>query len=108
VAVRFLQRKYRARDADEERHRESLRGVLLELRRALADGRRYLTGDALSYCDIAMAAALMGVEPADAPNLPPGSATRRTHTDLELAGEFTDLLGWRDQVHAAHRKATRG
>lgn len=106
VAVRFLQRKYRARDADEERHREALRGVLLELRLALSDGRRYITGDALSYCDIAMAAALMGIEPTDAPQL--GHATRRTHTDLELAGEFTDLLGWRDQVHAAHRAARSG
>lgn len=67
VAVRFLQRRYRARDADEIRHREGLRDVLLELRRALSDGRRYLTGDALSYCDIAMAAALMGVEPGQRP-----------------------------------------
>jgi glutathione S-transferase len=128
VAVRFLQRRSRwldggARwgssrsshapdassassgfDPDESPHRARLRRALLELRRALSDGRRYLVGDALSYCDIAMAVALMGVEPADAPHLPFTPAARRSATDLVLAGEFTDLLGWRDELYAEHRR----
>lgn len=108
LAVRFLQRKYRVHDADEAVHREHLRGVLLELRRALADGRRYLIGDALSYGDIAMASAFIGVDPGEARHLPLGPATRRACTDLELAGEFTDLLGWRDQLYAGHRRARSG
>jgi len=104
VAVRFLQRKYHVADADETAHRARLRDIMLELRQALS-GRRYVVGGRLSYCDIAMAAALMGVQPNDAPHLPWGPASRRSSTDLELAGEFTDLLGWRDHIYAQHRKA---
>jgi glutathione S-transferase len=107
VAVRFLQRKYRVRDADEAAHRARLRDIMVELRQALS-GRRYLVGDALSYCDIAMATSLVGVEPVEARHLPIGPATRRSWTDLELAGEFTDLLGWRDQLYAEHRNARTG
>ena len=107
VAVRFLQRKYHVRDADEAGHRARLREIMLELRRSLS-GRRFLIGDALSYSDIAMATALGGVEPPNAPHLPYGPASRRSATDVELAGEFTDLLGWRDQIYAQHRKARSG
>ncbi|HTE52457.1 MAG TPA: glutathione S-transferase [Kofleriaceae bacterium] len=107
LALRFLQRKYRVREADEAVHRARLHEILLELRRALG-GRRFLVGDALSYCDIAMASALLGVEPGDTSHLPFGPATRRSSTDLELAGEFTDLLGWRDQIYAQHRRARTG
>jgi glutathione S-transferase len=108
VAIRFLQRKYRARDADEDAHRARLRHIMIELRQALSDGRRYLVGDALSYCDIAMATSLMGVEPGEARHLPFGPAMRRSWTDAELAGEFTDLLGWRDQIYSEHRNARSG
>jgi glutathione S-transferase len=107
VAVRFLQRKYHTRDADEAAHRDRLRHIMLELRQTLS-GRRFLVGDALSYCDIAMATSLVGVEPVAARHLPLGPATRRSWTDLELAGEFTDLLGWRDQLYAEHRNARTG
>jgi glutathione S-transferase len=103
LGVRFIQRKYHVRDADEAEHRERLRAVLFELRRALADGRRYLVGGALSYSDIAMASAIIGVDPGEARHLRLGTATRRALTDLELAGEFTDLLGWRDQLYAQRR-----
>jgi glutathione S-transferase len=107
VALRFLQRKYRMRDSDAAAHRARLREILIELRTALG-GRRFLVGDSLSYCDIAMASALVGVEPGDTSPLPFGPATRRSSTDLELAGEFTDLLGWRDQIYVEHRRARTG
>lgn len=107
LALRFLQRKYRMREADEATHRARLHAILVELRAALG-GRRFLVGDALSYCDIAMASALLGVEPGDSVHLQFGPATRRSSTDLELAGEFTDLLGWRDQIYAEHRRPRSG
>lgn len=108
VAIGFLRRKYRVGDSEEAVHRARLRDVMLELRAALSDGRRFLVGGALSYCDIAMASALLTVEPGAARHLPFGPATRRSSTDPELAGEFTDVLGWRDQIYAAHRKARSG
>jgi glutathione S-transferase len=105
VAARLLQRRVRVADGDDSPHRARLRDIMLELRETLSDGRRYLVGGALSYCDIAMAAALMGVQPVDAPHLSWSPASRRSSTDLELAGEFTDVLGWRDHIYAEHRKA---
>lgn len=107
LALRFFQRRYRMREPDEATHRARLHMILVELRAALG-GRRFLVGDALSYCDIAMASALLGVEPGDSPHLRFGPATRRSSTDLELAGEFTDLLGWRDQIYAEHRRPRSG
>jgi glutathione S-transferase len=108
AAIGFLRRKYRVGESDEASHRTRLRDVLLELRGALSDGRRFLAGGALSYCDIAMASALLTVEPGAATHLPFGPGTRRASTDLELAGEFTDVLGWRDQLYAHHRAARSG
>lgn len=105
-ALRRVQRRDRQRDHDAA-PRARLRDVLVELRAALG-GRRFLLGDALSYADIAMAAALLGVDPGEAASLRLGPATRRAATDLELAGEFTDLLGWRDQLYAEHRSARSG
>ena len=108
AAVRLIRRKVLAYVGREPElsgaaaQRARLRRLLLELRGAL-DGRRYLAGGELSYGDIAMAVALAGIEPVDAPHLPLAPAARRSSTDFELAGEFTDLLGWRDEIYGQHR-----
>ena len=101
VGVHYLRKKYRAGD-DEHRSRDQLRVALLELRAALADGRRYLLGD-FSYADIAMAAALQFVCPVADQYIPLGPASRRAWTDLDLAGELTDLIEWRDQLYGERR-----
>jgi glutathione S-transferase len=101
LGVLYLQKKHGFRD-DEQGNRAELRARMGELREALADGRRHLLGD-FSYADIAMAAALEFVSPVDDRFIPLGPATRRAYTDLELAGELTDLLEWRDQLYAARR-----
>lgn len=106
LALRTVQRRMRLGELDGA-PRARLRDVLVELRAALG-GRRFLLGDALSYADVAMAAALLGIDPGEAAPLRLGPATRRVATDLELAGEFTDLLGWRDQLYAEHRGARSG
>lgn len=103
LAVRFIQKKYAVAD-DVEAARGELRAALEQLRAALADGRRYIAGDTLGYADIAMATCLQFVEPKDTGVVPFGPATRRVWTDLELAGELTDLLEWRDQLYAQHRQ----
>ena len=101
LGVRYLARKYGFRD-DEHAHRAELRARLVEMRDALSDGRRYLLSE-LSYADIAMASALQFVAPVGDQHLRLGPASRRAWTDLDLAGELTDLLEWRDQLYAAHR-----
>ena len=105
IAARLLRRRHHVPNASEAPHRARLRDIMLELRQTLSDGRHYLVGGGLSYCDIAMAAALLGVQPVDGPHPSRSPAARRSSTDLELAGEFTDVLGWRDHIYAEHRKA---
>jgi glutathione S-transferase len=102
LGVRFLARKYHFSD-DEHGYRAELRARLVEMRDALSDGRGHLLGE-FSYADIAMAAALQFVAPVADEHLRLGPATRRAWTDLDLAGELTDLLEWRDQLYAARRR----
>jgi glutathione S-transferase len=107
VGVRYLQRKYRTQSGSgdaEPLHRADLQGALLELRAALADGRSTLAGE-LSFADIAMAAALQFVQPVEVARIQMAPAVRRAWTDLELAGEFNDLVAWRDQLYARWRGA---
>jgi glutathione S-transferase len=103
LGVRFLRKKYGFGD-DEGGYRAELRQALLEIRAALADGRSHLLGD-FSYADIAAAAALQFVQPVADQYRPLGPGTRRAWTDLELAGELTDLVEWRDQLYAQRRQA---
>lgn len=106
VGIRFLQKKHAVSD-DEHVSRALLRARLGELRAALADGRHFLLGE-FSYADIAMAAALQFVHPVDDRRIRLGPATRRAWTDLDLAGELTDLIEWRDQLYAARRAFRTG
>lgn len=103
MAVRFVQRKYDVH-TDEHAARDDIRAVFAELRAALSDGRRTIAGGPLGYADIAMATTLQFVRPLQTGIAPLGPATRRAWTDLELAGEYTDLLEWRDQLYASDRR----
>lgn len=100
--VVFLRRKYglafdRAAEArviiD---HAEALRAAL--------GGGRFLIGEALSYADVVMAVGLQFVRPVGDGFIKLGPATRRVCTDEALAGEFADLLAWRDEVYASFRR----
>ena len=105
LGVLYLKKKHRFSD-DEHGNRADLRGRLAEMQSALSDGRQYLLGE-FSYADIAMAAALQFVSPVADDHLPLGPATRRVWTDLDLAGELTDLIEWRDQLYAEQRRPAR-
>lgn len=100
LAARFLAAKHDV-PADLEREVEqTLRPALGEVRRALS-GSRYLVGGALSYADVAIAAALRAVRPESRAAI--GPATRAAWSDDALAREFEDLLMWRDAIYAKHR-----
>lgn len=106
VAMRFIQRKHHVPRHQEDTVRDGIRASLGELRRALSDGRRYILGQDFSYADIAMAAALQMIvapPPECTEHLHLGPGLRRSATDLELAGELTDLAEWRDQLYINHR-----
>jgi glutathione S-transferase len=76
-----------------------MREELDRLREALRDGRDYLLGS-LSHADLAMGIALQLVAPL--PGTPLGPATLAAITESELAAEYTDLIAWRDRLHARH------
>jgi glutathione S-transferase len=103
LGVAHLVRKYDVRIGDGAYELEC-RGVLDALRAALADGRRHLVGDAFSYADITMAAALQFVLPVDDRYISLAPATRRAWTHARLAADYADLLAWRDALYVAHRR----
>jgi glutathione S-transferase len=65
-------------------------------------GRRYLLGDTLSYADIAMAVVLQVVSPVDARYMPKLPGIRALPGELEH--RYADLIAWRDQLYAQHRR----
>ncbi len=103
MGVSFLRRKYQVRSDENGRHEGESRKALDALRSALSGGRRYLIGDDLSYADIAMAASLQFVLPVDGRYIALGPATREVWTNPTLAGEYPDLLAWRDALYRERR-----
>lgn len=102
AGTRWFARKYGVRLDALASYEETLRAGLDALRAALAGGE-YLLGS-FSYVDIAMATLLQGVEPVADRYLRLGPATRATWTRTELAREYADLLRWRDELYARHRR----
>jgi glutathione S-transferase len=104
LGARFLQYKYGYRGVTEPRARAAAREGLLEVREAIRGGRRHLIGDQLTYADIAAATALQFFKPVADLYVPLGPATRRTWFQPDIADEFADLVAWRDQLYAEHRR----
>ena len=90
---------------DDRSHDRVLAAGLEELREALSN-RRYLVGDSFSYADITMALTLQQVIPVD-----PRFIVRLSGLDAsgmhipELADRYADLIAWRDDLYARHRRA---
>jgi glutathione S-transferase len=103
----YLSRKYALHDRDPIAAESAIRAVLGELRAALSGSRTHLVGDGLTFADVAMAAALMFVRPVDHPAVPLGPGLRAAYTSAALAGEYADLLAWRDRLYTTHRRSPR-
>lgn len=84
----------------------ALREALVHTRECLAKagGGDYLLGSHFSYADITMAVVLEIIAPIATHEPPLGPATLQCWNDPELAGDFQDLLDWRNRLAAA--KAT--
>lgn len=102
VTCAFLRWKYEF-GADVAATGCTLRATLEELRAALA-GRDYLL-DGLTYADITMAVVLQMVCPVHDAYIRLGPRTREVWTHESLAGDFADLVAWRDQLYDRHRGA---
>jgi glutathione S-transferase len=100
-AVAYMRRKYGIEQVDDRVLIESLDGLRSALRQ-----QSYILGQ-LSYADIAMAVVLQFVRPVDDACVPVGPATRRTFGDPALAARYPDLLAWRDNLYAQHRRPSR-
>ncbi len=99
----FIMKKYDTEATSAERHLESMRLGLLQMQQVLA-GRDYAF-DGLTFADIALAVALQPVVPVSDAFLRLGSATRIAWTESSLAPEFPDLIAWRDELYARHRRS---
>lgn len=74
---------------------------LAYIRRALRD-RPYFH-DTFTYADIIAATALQFVKPVDDRYIAISPIKRRAWSDEDLAGEFAQLVQWRDALYAKHR-----
>jgi glutathione S-transferase len=99
----WFARKYRVDFGSSERDTNVLRATLERLRAALAQSSPYILGR-FSYADIVMAVSLQGVSPVADEYIRLGPATRRAWTREALAAEFSDLVAWRDELYAKHRR----
>jgi glutathione S-transferase len=103
AGTRFLQRKYRGTEHDPDGAERTMHGVLELLRARLGGGALHLLEGGFSFADIAVAAALQMVRPVEHPALALGPHTRAAWTHGRLAGEFADVLAWRDRVYLEQR-----
>jgi glutathione S-transferase len=102
MGTRFVQRKYRGLERDPAAAERTMRGVLGEARERLS-ARETMLDVGFSFADIALAASLQMVRPVEHPAVRLGPATRAVWTHGPLAGEYPELLAWRDRVYAQHR-----
>lgn len=103
AVMRWFGRKHEVARADAATHLAELRAGLKAVRAGLSGESSYLLGS-FSYADIVAATMLQGVRPVDDAYLRLGPATREVWTNAELAGEFADLLAWRDALYRRHRR----
>jgi glutathione S-transferase len=100
VGSAFLARKYRLREVSAEEAEARMAEVLADARAALAKAP-YLLGE-FSYADMTLAMALQFVQPVGDAYVRLGPGSRRAWTRERLAGEFGDVLAWRDRVVAEY------
>lgn len=99
---RWFARKYGLDLEAVAEHEAVVRKLLGKLRAAVADGP-YLLGS-FTYADIVAATLLQGIAPVGDEYIRLGPATRAVWTRSEIAGEFVDLIRWRDELYREHRR----
>lgn len=108
--VRRTLRKYGGHRQSLDRFRAEQTAALDELRSALAKSSSTESPKSIlehfSYADIAMAQALVFVEPPPS-GLKLGQASRRYFSDAELAATYPDLVAWRDAIYDKYRMRTQ-
>jgi glutathione S-transferase len=105
MGTRFVQRKYRGFEHDPDSADRTIRAALEAARARLAKGALTLVDGGFGFADVAFAACLQMVRPVEHPVFDLGPATRAAWTHGRLAGEFADVLAWRDRVYLEHRPA---
>jgi glutathione S-transferase len=105
ASIEYLARKYSTSAATTFDHESGMRDALDALRVGLDGGKkRYLEGE-FSFADVAMATALQVVLPVADSFIRLGPATREAWTHAELSHTYADLIAWRDEIYAKHRRS---
>jgi glutathione S-transferase len=105
MAIRFLKKKHAVETVTEESNIETMQSVLQAARAVLNDNQAPFLLGTFSFADIALGCALQFVEPVEQRFIRLGPATRAVWRHSLFAREFKDLLAWRDQLFALHRRA---
>lgn len=102
LGTRWFAHKYALGAYDPVRALEELRRLFDSMRAKLGGGD-YLLGS-FSYADIVGAVALQAVVPVADEYIRLGPASRGVWTDPVLAGDYADLVAWRDRLYGRHRR----
>lgn len=100
--TRWFGRKYGLRFDAIAEHEAAMRDLLERVQSTLKD-RRYLLGT-FTYADIVAAGFVQGFSPVADEWLKLGPGTRQAWTRPTLASDFADVVKWRDELYAAHRR----
>ena len=106
IAFRMFRGQYELTDHAIEHARWRLPRLLETLGGALAGGREFLVGESLSIADIAVAAALILVDPAPDEFLPRPmpAALRKAFTYGPARREFPKVFDWKDRLYQKFRR----
>ncbi len=108
TATRFVGKKYAAMANDPAGAERTMRSVLDVVRARLATGATTMLDVGFTFADITIAVSLQGIRPVEHPAIRLGPATRAAWTHGPLAGEYPDLLAWRDKLYAERRPRAAG
>jgi glutathione S-transferase len=102
-ATRAFARKYGMRLEENDANTLLMRAALNVLRQGRRPGSLFLLGS-FTYADIAMATMLQGISPVEDRFINLGPATRIAWTRQDLAGEYGDLIAWRNDLYERRRQ----
>jgi glutathione S-transferase len=101
IGTWYIQRKHSTDVVSDDQAVKQIAASLQRLRASLSGKDTFF--ERFSFADIIGAACINAIKPVSTEFITLGDATRRCWTRDDIAGEFADLVTWRDKVYQNHR-----
>jgi glutathione S-transferase len=103
IGIGYIIREFGIGKKTKTGYEEDCRLILDEFQDRLASSENTCLLGSFSFADIAVAATLQGVDPVEHPSIPMSPAIRGLCRQPGLAGEYEDLLQWRNDLFQKYR-----